>query len=86
MAELQSQAWAPRMSIEPVVRHGTVDLWGVITDERERRALCVLCENVPAVKAVRDHLAWIEPVSGMVIEAPADPGRPRGAGQPRGDR
>jgi hypothetical protein len=36
----------------------------------------VAAENVPGVKAVRDHLAWIDATSGMIIfqseEAPAD--------------
>jgi hypothetical protein len=40
---------------------------GVITDDRARDAFIVLAENVPGVKAVRDHLAWIEPTSGMVF-------------------
>jgi hypothetical protein len=49
-----------------------VELWGVITDERERQAFIVVTENVPGVKAVRDHLAWIEPTSGMVVLSDED--------------
>ena len=53
-----------------------VELWGTITDERERQALIVAAENIPGVKAVRDHLAWVEPNSGMVFYPPGDePGR-----------
>jgi len=70
--EIDRQPWGPRGSIDVAVRNGTVDLWGVILDERERRALRVAAENVPGVTAVRDHLAWIEPRSGMVIEAPPE--------------
>jgi hypothetical protein len=44
-----------------------VELWGAITDERERRAFTVAAENIPGVKAVRDHLAWVEPMSGMAF-------------------
>jgi len=44
-----------------------VDLNGVILEEREREALRVVAENVAGVKAVEDHLVWIEPVSGIVI-------------------
>jgi osmotically-inducible protein OsmY len=51
------------------VKDGAVELYGTITDERERTALRVLAENQPAVTAVRDHLVWIEPVSGFVIPA-----------------
>jgi hypothetical protein len=49
-----------------------VELWGTITDERERQALIVAAENVPGVKAVRDHLAWIDTTTGMLFEAPAE--------------
>jgi hypothetical protein len=28
----------------------------------------VVAENAPGVKAVHDHLVWVEPVSGFVIE------------------
>jgi hypothetical protein len=44
-----------------------VELWGTITDERERQALVVAAENVPGVKAVKDHLAWVDALSGMVL-------------------
>jgi osmotically-inducible protein OsmY len=57
------------------VRDGVVELWGMITDERERQALTVLCENIPGVTAVHDHLVWIEPMSGLVIASPE--GEPR---------
>jgi hypothetical protein len=33
---------------------------GSITDERERQAIIVAAENAPGVKAVDDHLAWID--------------------------
>jgi osmotically-inducible protein OsmY len=44
-----------------MVRNGVVELWGTITDNRERGALTVTSENVPGVKEVHDHLVWIEP-------------------------
>jgi len=47
----------------------------MITDERERKAIVVAAENAPGVKAVNDHLAWVDAISGMVLyqsnEAPA---------------
>jgi CBS domain-containing protein len=70
LAEIDKQLWAPRASIDVSVRDGEVELQGVITDERERAALRIAAENVAGVKAVHDHLAWVEPVSGMVIDAP----------------
>src|SRR5262249_52177560 len=47
LAELAKQPWAPLALIDPAVRDGVVELWGSITDERERRALVVAAENVP---------------------------------------
>jgi CBS domain-containing protein len=69
LAELANQQWAHMslMYVNPIVRHGTVELWGTITDERERQALTVAAENVPGVTAVRDHLVLISPISGMVL-------------------
>jgi CBS domain-containing protein len=70
IAECAKQPWAPHVNV--VVRDGVVELWGVITDERERQAFIVVTENVPGVKAVRDHLAWVEPTSGMVVLSDQD--------------
>ena len=72
LSEIQAQDWAPAATVNPVVRNGVVELWGAIMDERQRAALQVAAENIPGVKAVKDHLVWIEPTSGMVIEAPED--------------
>lgn len=71
-AEVAKQQWAPVAALNIVVRDGTVELWGAIVDERQREALIVAAENVPGVTAVKDHLVWIEPTSGMVIEPPSD--------------
>ena len=51
-----------------VVRDGVVELWGVVIDDRQRQALTIAAENIPGVKAVKDHLVWVEPTSGMTIE------------------
>jgi CBS domain-containing protein len=69
MAEIARQPWGPRASVDVRVKDGTVELYGTITDERERPALRVLAENQPGVKTVVDHLVWVEPVSGFVIPA-----------------
>jgi CBS domain-containing protein len=70
LAECSKQSWAPMANV--VVRNGVVELWGTITDERERQALIVASENVPGVKTVHDHLVWIEPNSGFVIQSQED--------------
>ena len=69
MAEIQHQKWAPVGLINVIVQNGVVELWGTITDERERQALIVAAQNIPGVKNVRDHVVWVEPMSGVVIGA-----------------
>lgn len=68
--ELSGRFWAPRQ-VHIVVLNGIVDLWGIIFAESERRAICTAVENVPGVKEIRDHLTWVEPYSGVVIETGA---------------
>jgi len=70
LTEMQKELWAPAAMTNVVVRDGVVELWGVIIDERQRQALKVAAENIPGVKAVKDHMVWVEPSSGMTIEAP----------------
>jgi len=76
LTELGKEKWAPIALINPIVRNGIIELWGIITDDRERQALIVAAENIPGVKAVRDNLVWVEPTSGVVIyqsdEEPAE--------------
>jgi CBS domain-containing protein len=72
LAELAKAAWVPRDGLSISVKDGVVDLDGVILEEKEREALRVVAENVAGVRAVEDHLVWIEPVSGTVIEPPRD--------------
>jgi CBS domain-containing protein len=67
-AVMQKEQWAPIAATNVVVNDGVVELWGVIVDERQRDALKVAAENIPGVKAVKDHLVWIEPTTGMIIE------------------
>ena len=64
--------WVPRDGLSIMVKDGVLDLDGVILEEREREALRVVAENVAGVKAVEDHLVWIEPVSGIVIDPRQD--------------
>jgi CBS domain-containing protein len=73
LKELAKESWAPTGALEVIVRNGIVDLWGTITDERERQALIVAAENVPGVKRVNDHVAWVDATSGMVFLPPEEP-------------
>lgn len=69
LAELQKQPWAPVGAVEVLVKDGVVTLSGAVMDERQREAIRVVAENVPGVKDVNNQVVWIEPVSGMVVEA-----------------
>jgi CBS-domain-containing membrane protein len=70
LAAIKDQPWAPITAIDVTVRNGVVRLSGVITDERQRQALRVAAENISGVKEVEDNVVWVEPVSGLVVEAP----------------
>ncbi|MGA7972575.1 MAG: CBS domain-containing protein [Pseudolabrys sp.] len=69
MAIMQEQTWAPTAMVDVQVHDGVVELWGTILDERQRDALKVAAETIAGVKAVKDHLAWIEPISGTIVES-----------------
>ena len=69
---IDGQSWTPLTTLNVTVAQGVVDVWGTITNEDERRAICVLAENTSGVKRVNDHLVYVEPYSGTVIEGPAD--------------
>jgi CBS domain-containing protein len=68
--QLRGESWAPANLPDIVVRNGVVNLWGTLFDERQRDAIRVAAENTPGVKAVEDHLVWVEPLSGMVMRSP----------------
>ena len=70
IAALGKERWAPHVNV--VVKNGVAELWGVVTDERERRAVIVAVENVPGVEQVHDHLVWVEPMSGMAFPSAED--------------
>src|SRR6266568_8905578 len=46
--------WAPHVNV--IVNDGVTELYGIVTDDRERQALIVAVENVAGVKQVHDHL------------------------------
>jgi CBS-domain-containing membrane protein len=70
IAEVAQAPWAPH-GLTVDVANGVVTLDGVILDEQKRRALRVAAENVLGVKAVVDHIVWVEPVTGWIIEGPS---------------
>ena len=72
LAELRRHSWAPVGLIDVAVKDGVVKLSGALTDERERQAIRIAAENIPGVKKVEDHLVWIEPNTGVIVEAPGN--------------
>lgn len=70
IAELEGQSWTPATRIDVTVRNGVVQLSGTVTDERQRQALRVAADNIPGVKKIEDYIVWIDPISGLFIEAP----------------
>ena len=67
---LEATSWAPMTTLNVTVSGGVADVWGTITNEEERHAIRVVVENAPGVKTVHDHLVYIEPYTGTVIDAP----------------
>jgi CBS domain-containing protein len=70
---MAAQSWAPTALVNVQVVGSKVFLSGSLTDERQRNALRVLAENVPGVREVEDHLVYVDPYSGWVIEPDAEP-------------
>ena len=63
--------------VNVVVKNGVAELWGTIMDERERQACIVAAENVAGVNEVRDHLVWVEPISGTAFPSAEDEAKGR---------
>ena len=68
LVEMDKQTWAPAGTVTVAVHNGVVELSGIIMDERERAALKVLAENIAGVTKVVDRLAFLDPLSGVVID------------------
>jgi CBS domain-containing protein len=71
---LEKHDWCP-FGLNVVVRDGVAHLSGVITEEHARQAAVVAAENVEGVKAVHDHLCWVDAMSGVYLNSPEDEGR-----------
>src|SRR4051812_45742008 len=68
LAEMDKETWAPAATVTVAVENGVVELSGFIMDERQRAALKILAENVPGVTKAVDQLAFLDPMSGIVID------------------
>ena len=63
--------WRP-VGFEVTVRNGVVHLHGIITTDEARQATIVAAENTAGVKAVHDHLCFVDTWSGFYVESPED--------------
>jgi CBS domain-containing protein len=63
--------WRP-ISFEVTVRNGVVHLHGIITTDKARQATIVAAQNAAGVKAVHDHLCFVDTYSGFYVESPED--------------
>ena len=64
ISRLNAQPWRPSM-LNVTVHDGTVDLWGLVTSEDEKKAARIAVEIIPGVKVVNDNLMIPPAVSGM---------------------
>lgn len=71
MDAIDKSDWSP-VGLSITVRDGIVHLYGIITDDRVRKASIVAAENVSGVKVVHDHLRWVDPMSGISVGSPED--------------
>lgn len=72
LASLRAQPWIrSAISVDVSVKDGVVELVGVVTDQRQREAIRVLAENTPGTRGIVDRLLWIEKMSGLPIDSPA---------------
>jgi CBS domain-containing protein len=56
MRKLNGERWARPALLTVTVRDGAVDLWGIVESEVEKKAVGVLVEVTPGVRAVNDNL------------------------------
>ncbi len=54
--KLKAEPWARPSLINVIVQNGTVDLWGVVDSQTEKKAVRVAAEVTPGVTAVNDNL------------------------------
>jgi CBS domain-containing protein len=53
LSRLNAQLWGPSM-LNVTVRDGTVDLWGFVTSNDEKKATRIAVESVPGVKTINE--------------------------------
>jgi CBS domain-containing protein len=67
LATFNKEPWASRVSVDVAVENGSVHLHGTVTEDRERTAISVAAESIPGVKAVHNHVVWVDPISDLTV-------------------
>jgi CBS-domain-containing membrane protein len=67
MRKLENEPWARPALISITVQDGTVELWGIVESETEKKAVHVLAEGTAGVRSVSDHLTVRPRLSGRMI-------------------
>ncbi|MFQ5776160.1 MAG: CBS domain-containing protein [Kiloniellaceae bacterium] len=61
MALVAHEGWITHGCLNVMVTGGVAELWGWVDSEEERKALCIAVEEIPGVRAVKDHLGSVAP-------------------------
>ena len=59
LARVAEEDWVTHGSLNVMVTHGVVELWGWVDSKDEHAALKLAVETVPGVAAVEDHLGMV---------------------------
>jgi CBS domain-containing protein len=63
-SRLEHEQWAKPSLINLIVHDGTVDVWGIVDSQTEKKAVRVLVESTPGVRVVNDNLIIPSTMSG----------------------
>jgi CBS domain-containing protein len=63
-SKLEREQWTKPSLINVIVHEGTVDVWGIVDSQIEKKAVRVLVESTPGVRAVNDNLIIPSTTSG----------------------
>jgi predicted transcriptional regulator len=64
VSKLANEPWTKPSLMNLIVHDGTVDLWGIVDSQTERKAVRVLVESTPGVLAMNDNLIIPSAMSG----------------------
>jgi osmotically-inducible protein OsmY len=60
--QIKAQSWLDSALVNISVKDGTVELWGAVSSDDQRRALRILVEGVNGVQRVEDNVGLLPKV------------------------